>query len=77
MSYEFSIGSLIAGIVILVIGIVCVRFYQWIADNFGSGASSYERYRLYAMLVCALGFIVMLNLHSMLLLWFFGLVFGR
>ena len=77
MNYELSTGSLVAGIIILIAGVVFVRFYQWVADNFGGGVGSYERYRLYAILTCVLGFIVMLNLHTMLLNWFFGLFFGR
>jgi hypothetical protein len=77
MNYELSTGSLVVGIIILIAGVVFVRFYQWIADNFGGGVGSYERYRLYAILTCVLGFIVMVNLHAMLLNWFFGLFFGR
>jgi hypothetical protein len=77
MNYELSAGSLVVGIIILLIGVAFVRFYQWVADNFGGGVGSYERYRLYAILTCILGFIVMVNLHAMLLNWFFGLFFGR
>ena len=77
MTYETSLGSFFIGLVILVVGVLFVRFHQWIADNFGSGVASYERYKLYAFLTCGLGFIVMLNLHAMLLIWFFGLFFNR
>ncbi len=77
MNYELSTSSLVVGIIILIVGVVFVRFYQWVADNFGGGVGSYERYRLYAILTCVLGFIVMVNLHAMLLNWFFGLFFGR
>ena len=77
MTYETSLGSFFIGLVILVVGVLFVRFHQWIADNFGSGVASYERYKLYAFLACGLGFIVMLNLHAMLLIWFFGLFFNR
>jgi hypothetical protein len=77
MQYELSFGAFFAGLFILVLGIVFVRFHQWIADNFGSGVVSYERYKLYAFITCGLGLIVMVNLHSMLLVWFFGLFFGK
>ena len=77
MEYELSLGSFIIGLLILAIGVVFVRFYQWIADNFGAGVGSYERYRLYALLTCVLGVVVMVNLHIMLLGWFFGLFFNR
>lgn len=76
MNYTFSIGSLFIGFVILLAGVAFVRFHQWVADNFGSGVASYDRYKLYAFLTCALGLIVMVNLHTMLLTWFFGMVFG-
>lgn len=77
MEYELSFGAFFIGLIILAVGVVFVRFHQWIADNFGGGVASYERYKLYAFITCALGLIVMVNLHAMLLTWFFGLFFGR
>ena len=77
MEYELSLGSFVIGLMILAVGVVFVRFYQWVADNFGGGVGSYERYRLYALLTCVLGVVVMINLHAMLLTWFFGLFFSR
>ena len=77
MEYELSFGAFFIGLLILIAGVVFVRFHQWIADNFGSGVASYERYKLYAFITCALGLVVMVNLHTMLLTWFFGLFFGR
>jgi hypothetical protein len=77
MQYEFSVGSFFVGLVILALGVLFVRFYQKIADNFGGGVVSYERYKLWAFIACGLGVIVMLNLHAMLLSWFFGMLFNR
>ena len=78
MQYEFSIGSFFVGFLILLVGVAFVRWHQWVADNFGAGVSSYDRYKLYAFLACGLGLIVMVNLHATILLWFFGLFFpGR
>lgn len=77
MNYELSVGSFIVGIMIVIAGVVFVRFHQWIADNFGGGAGSYERYKFYALTTCGLGFVVMVNLHTMLLTWFFGMLFNR
>ena len=65
--YEFSTGWFFMGLLILAIGIAFVRYYQWVADNFGGGAGSYERYKLFAFITCALGFIVMINLHTLIL----------
>jgi hypothetical protein len=73
--YEFSIGSFFFGFLILVVGVVFVRFYQWVANNFGNGVASYDHYRFYALITCCTGFIVMLNLHSLVLRWFFGHIF--
>ena len=77
MKYELSLASFFVGLLILVAGIVFVRFYRWVADNFGSGVVSYERYRLYAFITCALGFVVMLNFHTLVLSWIFTMIFRR
>lgn len=75
MQYEFSFGSFFIGLLILIVGIVFTRWYQTIADNLGSGVASYDRFRLVGLLACALGFIVMLNLHTLILGWFLSLLF--
>lgn len=77
MEYSLSIGSLIIGFLILVAGVVFVRFHQWVADNFGAGVSSYERYKLYAFITCGVGLLVMLNLHTLFFGWVAGLIFNR
>lgn len=77
MEYEFSWTSFIIGLLVLAAGVVFMRFHQWIADNLGAGVGSYERYKLYALIACALGLVVMINLHSLILRWFFGMIFGR
>jgi uncharacterized membrane protein len=73
MQYEFSIGSFFVGLLILIGGVAFVRWHQWVADNFGSGVMSYDRYKLAAFIACGLGLIVMINLHATLLLWLVGL----
>ena len=75
MVYEFSIGSFFLGLVILAAGVVTVKFHQQIADNLGGGVSSYDRYKLWALIACSVGLIVMVNLHTMLLTWFFNSLF--
>ena len=67
MEYEFSLGSFFTGLIILAVGVVFVRYYQWVADNFGSGVASYDRYRLYGFIACGLGLVVMVNLHALIL----------
>lgn len=67
MQYEFSIGSFFVGLIIVLVGLAFVRWYQQVADNLGSGVSSYDRYRLAALITCGVGFIVMVNLHAFIL----------
>ena len=75
MQYEFSLGSFFVGLLILAAGVAFVKWHQQIADNLGGGVSSYDRYKLWAFITCGLGLIVMVNLHTMLLRWFFSLLF--
>jgi uncharacterized membrane-anchored protein YitT (DUF2179 family) len=77
MEYEFSLTWFFIGFIVLAVGVLFVRFHQWVADNFGAGVGSYERYKLYALLTCVLGLVVMVNLHSLILGWFFGMLFNR
>ena len=78
MTYEFSFGSFFIGLLILGAGVAFVKWHQPIADNLGSGVSSYDRYKLWAFITCGVGIIVMVNLHSLLLGWFFSMLFpGR
>jgi hypothetical protein len=67
MEYEFSVGSLVIGILIVIAGAAFMRWHQVIADNFGSGVSSYERFKLWALITCVVGFVVALNLHVFIL----------
>jgi hypothetical protein len=78
MTYEFSFASFFIGLLILAAGAALVRWHQVIADNMGSGVASYERYKLWAFITCGVGLVVMLNLHVVLLGWFFSMLFpGR
>ncbi len=77
MSYEFSFSSFFIGLLILAIGVVFVRFHQWIANNFGNGTSSYDRYKLYAFITCGIGLIVMINLHVVIINAIFDALFHR
>ena len=78
MSYEFSFGSFFIGLLILAAGVAFAKWHQQVADNLGSGVASYERFKLWAFITCGLGFLVMLNLHTLILGWFFSMLFpGR
>jgi len=67
MEYEFSIGSFFFGILIVIIGAAFMRWHQVVADNLGSGVSSYEKFKLWALITCVVGFVVALNLHVFIL----------
>ena len=63
------------GTLILVCGVAFVRWHQWVADNFGGGVGSYERYKFWATITCLVGFTVILNLHVLILRWLVGWMF--
>jgi len=67
MQYEFSFVSFGFGLVIVIVGILFMRFHQVVADNLGSGMSSYDRYKLWALITCIVGLLVTFNLHWFLL----------
>ncbi len=75
--YSLSLGSFFVGLLVLAVGVAFMRRYQWVADNFGNGTSSYDRYKLWALATCVAGFIIMLNLYSPVLYWLVNLVFHR
>ncbi|MBR5389405.1 hypothetical protein IK146_02495 [Candidatus Saccharibacteria bacterium] len=74
---SFNLGALIIGFIILAAGGACVLFYQKIADNFAHGVSSYDRVKLFGIITIAIGFIVMANLHSVILGWLIHLIFPK
>ena len=67
MEYVFSWGAFGIGILILLAGAALTIWYRPIADNFGSGVVSYERYRMWGLITVVVGFLVMLNVHTLLL----------
>lgn len=77
MEYEFSIGSFFIGAIIVILGVAFVKWHQWIADNFGHGVSSYDRYKLAAFITCGIGLIVMVNMHDFLFRLLFNAIFPQ
>jgi hypothetical protein len=70
--YEFSLGSFFVGLLILAAGVAFMRWHQWVADNFGGGVGSYEQSKLWALVTCGVGLIVMINMHAVILNWLFS-----
>jgi len=77
MQYEFSFVSFGIGLIIVIVGILFMRWHQVIADNLGSGVSSYDRYRLVALITCIVGLLVTLNLHWFILGNFLLMIFPK
>ena len=77
MDWNFSIGWFFAGILILAAGTAITVFYQKIADNIANGVSSYEKVKLAGIITAIVGFLIMANLHTLILSLFVNLVFNR
>ena len=77
MEYTFSLSSFFFGILIIAAGAAALYWYRPIADNMMSGMASYDRLKLYALIAVVIGFLVMTNLHMLLLGWLVGLIFNR
>jgi hypothetical protein len=77
MSWEFSIGWFILGIIILAAGAAVVVFYRQISYGLASGVNSFERVKLFGIITAAVGLLVMANIHTFLLGLFVNLIFGR
>ncbi|MBR0415990.1 hypothetical protein IJI64_02380 [Candidatus Saccharibacteria bacterium] len=77
MDWNFSFGWFLTGVLILAAGTAITVFYQKIADNLASGPSSYEKVKLVGVIVAIVGFLVMANLHTLILTLFVNLVFNR
>ena len=76
MEYNFSWGWFMIGIILTCASVALTVWYRPIADNFGSGVSSYERFRLWGLIGCGVGILVMLNIHTLILTAIFSSLFG-
>ncbi|USN96417.1 MAG: hypothetical protein H6797_05085 [Candidatus Nomurabacteria bacterium] len=76
MNYKFSIAWFVVGFLITVIGGLFMKYHQFVADNFGGGIGSYDRYKLAALITIAAGLIAMVNLHTVILGWIFNGLFS-
>jgi len=74
---DFNWTSFFIGLVIIGVGAAMVGFYRQLANSFMGGAANYEKIKLWGLAVCALGFIVMFNIHTAALNLIFGPLMGR
>ena len=65
--YEFSLGASLLGLIIMVIGALMVVFYQKIGNYISYGTGSYDKVKLWGLIACAIGFVLLANLHNALL----------
>ncbi len=76
MEYKFNIAWFVMGMLIVIVGALFLRYHQWIADNFGGGLGSYDRYKLIGIIAIGAGLVASINLHSVILGWIANMVFG-
>ena len=76
MDWNFSFGWFFLGVLILIAGTLITVFYQQIANNMASGISSYQRVKLVGIITAIVGFLVMANLHTLILSFFVDIVFS-
>ena len=77
MDYTFSVGWLVAGLVITAAGGAIVFFYRQIAENLANGASSYDHVKLFGIITIIVGLLVTANLHTFFLGLLVKLMFGK
>jgi hypothetical protein len=77
MEYEFSLGAFFTGMLIIIAGVLLLRFHAWVADNFMGGVSSYDRVKLASIIACAIGLLVLFNLHTLMLTALVRAIFPR
>jgi cell division protein FtsX len=68
-----TIGSFLLGLIILVVGVVFMKFHRQVADSFGVGGVDYDRYKMAALIVCGVGIAIMTGIHLLLLQFIVGL----
>ena len=72
---SFNIGAFFIGLIILAAGGACVVFYQKIGDHIAHGVSSYDHVKLFGIIAIGIGFLVMTNLHTVILTALVRLIF--
>ena len=77
MEFSFSFGWALCGLAIAAIGVLLTVYYRPFADNFAHGVKSYDHVRLAGICITLLGFLIMANLHLILLNFLVSLAFGR
>ena len=77
MDFTFDFGWMAGGLLIALAGGLIVVFYRQIADNLANGVSSYDRVKLFGVIVIVIGFLIAANLHILILTFITNILFGR
>ena len=67
IEWEFSFGWFIFGLAMLIAGGAIVYFYHQIAENFAHGVTSYNKVKIFGLVIGVIGFVCMANLHTAIL----------
>ena len=74
MHWEFNLLWFIIGLVCFAAGLAIVRFYRQIADNMASGVASYDRIKLFGIIITIVGMILAFNIHTLILHFIFHFI---
>ena len=73
--YTFSVTWFFIGMLIVALSTAAVVFHRPLADNLAGGVASYERFKLWGLIGCGVGLLVMLNIHTLILSIIFDAIF--
>ena len=77
MTYSFNLGWLFGGLGIMLLGGLIVFFYKPIADNLVNGVSSYEKTKLFGIIVVIIGSLLASNLMPIVISLIANLLFKK
>ena len=77
MHWSFSLSWFIGGLALIVAGILITYYYKPISDHLAHGINSYDRVKLAGIIVVIIGFILMTNIHTLILNTLVNLIFKR
>ena len=77
MHWTFDWGWCLGGIAVLVAGALIVKFHQAIANNLASGVASYDKVKLFGIIMSVIGLLVTANLHIIVLELFVKFITGK
>ena len=75
--YELDLTAFLIGLGIVIAGVLFIKWHRVIANEFGGGMGSYERYKLWGLIACGFGLLLMVNLPAFLLELVLGGIFGK